>query len=160
MEGWRMWSSTGSSGILCVTAPNHDHASTLAPKRGHLIRRGKNKVWKRLKELTGGQEEGDMVVFVMLCQQLPQLPAATCPGVMPVGAQPSADRQLLIFHALLICPHVKPYPLYPWRWAAALWHTQASGLLPGLLWWPKSGYPRACSLGRVSCPTPPFFFIQ
>lgn len=47
----------------------------------------------------------------MLCQQLPQLPAVTCPGEMPVGAQPSADRQLLIFHALLIYPYVKCYPL-------------------------------------------------
>lgn len=60
---------------------------------------------------------------MMLCQQLPQLPAVTQLGEVPVGAQPSADRQLLIFHALLICPHVKHNHLYRWRWAAARWHT-------------------------------------
>lgn len=81
---------------------------------------------------TRRREYGCVCVTVMLCQQLPQLPAATCPGVMPVGAQPSADRQLLIFHALLLSL-VKRYPLYRWRWAAALWHTQAGALLPGLL---------------------------
>lgn len=76
---------------------------------------------------------GHVCVTVILCQQLPQLPAVTCLGEVPVGAQPSADRHLLIFHALLICPRVKRYPLYHWRWAAALWHTQSSGSLPGLL---------------------------
>lgn len=55
---------------------------------------------------------GHVCVTVMLCQQLFQLPAVTRPGEMPVGAQPSADRQLLIFHALLIYPRVKHYPLY------------------------------------------------
>lgn len=75
---------------------------------------------------------GRVCVIVMLRQQLSQLPAVTRPGEMPVGAQPSADRQLLIFHALLIYPHVKHYPLYRWRWAAAPWHTQGSGLLPGM----------------------------
>lgn len=72
----------------------------------------------------GTRRRGYVCVSVMLCQQLPQFPAATCLGEMPVGAQPSADRQLLIFHALLIYPRVKCYPLYLWHWAAALWHTQ------------------------------------
>lgn len=159
MKGWTKWSSTGSSGILCVIAPNHHRASTLAPKRGHLICGGKNKVWKCLSELTGRREKGDMVMFVSLwccasnclssllrlvwerCQWVPSpvLTAATHLSCSPVY------------------PHVKCYPLYRWRWAAALWHTQGSGLLPGLLWWPKSGFPRACSLGRVSCPSPLFF---
>lgn len=61
-----MWSRPGSSGILCVTAPNHHHASTLAPKRGHLVWRGKKKVWKWLREVTGEREEGDMAMFVSL----------------------------------------------------------------------------------------------
>lgn len=49
--------------------------------------------------LPSGQRLPVFVVIsaVTLCQQLPRLPAATRPGETPVGARPSADRQLLIF---------------------------------------------------------------
>lgn len=60
----------------------------------------------------------------MLCQQLPQQPAVTPPREKPVGAQRvAADRQLLIFYALLIHPHVKLYPVCRWAWTAGLWQT-------------------------------------
>lgn len=76
---------------------------------------------------------------------------------MPVDAQLSTDRQILLFHALLIHHHMKHYLLHCWHWTAALWHTWGGGLFPELLWWPKSGFPRVCSLGRVSHLSPSFF---
>lgn len=66
------------------------------------------------EEVTGAQGklclcDHDSVPAATLATALTQL------GETPVGAQPSTDKQLLSFHAFLIHPYAKYYPLYCWR---------------------------------------------